>query len=72
MSRRLNVTARETLRASGVSVAEWRTRNDMGDTWLGDVCGCPDDRCIGLHHAGPDTCECLPALLSDPHWAGAR
>ena len=62
---RLNATARETLRVAGVSVAEWHRRNCMGDKWTGDACGCPDSRCIGSHHSGPDDCECLPALLEE-------
>lgn len=61
----LNAHALETLAAAGVSVPEWRRRNDMDDTWTGDVCGCPDSRCIGFHHHGPDDCGCLPALLQD-------
>lgn len=65
---KLHATARETLRDAGVSVAEWQRRNHMGDTWTGDECGCPDDRCIGFHHFSPDDCRCLPAMLSDPNW----
>lgn len=60
---RLNTTALATLRAAGVSVAEWKRRNRMGDMWFGDACGCPDNRCIGHHHYGGDDCECLSALL---------
>lgn len=59
----LNEHALETLAAAGVSVPEWRRRNDMDETWTGDACGCPDDRCIGFHHDRPDDCRCLPALL---------
>ena len=66
----LNATALDTLRAAGVSVAEWRKRNYMGAEWTGDACGCPDSRCIGFHHAGPDDCQCLTALLSEPNWTG--
>jgi hypothetical protein len=64
----LNASARDTLRAAGVSAAEWRKRNHMSKTWLGDACGCPDDRCIGFHHYASDDCGCLSALLSDPNW----
>ncbi len=63
MTARLNATARATLAAAGVSVVEWRRRNHMGEEWRGDICGCPDDRCIGFHHEGPDDCGCLRALL---------
>ena len=62
----LNEFARETLREFGVTVAEWRRRNGMGNKWFGDECGCRDDRCIGFHHFGPDDCGCLVALLSEP------
>jgi|GEM_PF-1261587 len=61
----LNATARETLREARVTIAEWKRRNHMGVKWLGDECGCPDDRCIGFHHHGPDDCGCLPALLAE-------
>jgi hypothetical protein len=62
---KLNTEARETLRAYGVSQAAW-TRHHFGVSypWRGDACGCPDDRCIGYHHFGPD-CGCLEVLLSD-------
>lgn len=33
--------------------------------WRGDSCGCPDDRCIGYHHDGPDDCGCLPVALAE-------
>lgn len=64
---RLNADARATLRLSGVSQAAW-IRRHCGETvrvWLGDACGCPDDRCIGYHHDETDECGCLTALLSD-------
>ena len=77
----LNATAKATLRAYGVSQAGWARRNfpcnavpgdlstEIGrPVWLGDACGCPDDRCIGYHHNGPDDCGCLPALLESPTW----
>lgn len=66
----LNATAKATLAAYGVSRAEWARRNfspafgqPLDGRWLGDACGCPDDRCIGFHHDGPDDCGCLPVLL---------
>lgn len=61
----LNATAKDVLRWHGVSQAEWARRNYMSDgKWIGDACGCPDDRCIGYHHSGPDDCGCLEALLT--------
>jgi hypothetical protein len=64
----LNATAKATLRAYGVSQAAWARRNFVSGKWSGDTCGCPDDRCIGYHHDGPDDCGCLPALLESPAW----
>lgn len=64
---KLNSYARDTLRAANVSVAAW-TRQCFGadaTTWYGDACGCPDDRCIGHHHADPHDCNCLTVLLED-------
>lgn len=34
----------------------------------GDRCGCPDDRCIGFHHAAGEPCPCV-AALSTPTYA---
>lgn len=72
----LNATAKATLSDAGVTQAEWARywfpcNGRPGDpttevgrpVWLGDACGCPDDRCIGYHHLGPDDCGCLPVLL---------
>ncbi|WIX78674.1 hypothetical protein QRX50_46300 [Amycolatopsis carbonis] len=65
MSTRLNLHAREQLRAAGISQAQW-ARQYFGDgRWHGDECGCPDDRCIGFHHDAEDDCGCLPALLDE-------
>lgn len=33
--------------------------------WRGDSCGCPDDRCIGFHHDGPEGCGCVESALSE-------
>jgi hypothetical protein len=65
MSRRLNEAARLQLRDAGISQAEWARRFYTDGKWYGDSCGCPDDRCIGYHHDGPEDCGCLPALLSN-------
>ncbi|MFI5068206.1 MAG: hypothetical protein ACHP9Z_30080 [Streptosporangiales bacterium] len=60
----LNATAKAALRAAGVSRGAWARYHFYSDgRWGGDACGCPDDRCIGYHHDGPDDCGCLPALL---------
>lgn len=62
---KLNIEARATLRAAGVSQAAWVRRFYGPDVkaWPGDACGCPDDRCIGFHHDDQDGCGCLSALL---------
>lgn len=64
---KLNAEARDTLRSAGVSQAAWIRRHcgDVARIWLGDACGCPDDRCIGFHHDAQDDCGCLSALLAD-------
>lgn len=59
----LNAAAKAALRDAGVSQAAWARHHFYAGRWLGDACGCPDDRCIGYHHDGPDDCGCLPALL---------
>ena len=63
--RRLNQDARDALARAGISQAAWARRFfDVGG-WHGDVCGCPDDRCIGFHHDEQDECGCLQALLTE-------
>lgn len=61
----LNATAKATLRSYGVSQAALARRYFADGRWHGDACGCPDDRCIGHHHDGPDDCGCLPAVLDE-------
>lgn len=63
---RLHRHALDQLRAANFTAAAW-TQQHFGitaTTWRGDACGCPDDRCIGFHHATWEDCRCLPALLS--------
>lgn len=43
----------------------WPEWPDGDDTWPGDECGCPDDACIGYHHAADRPCGCLLTLLRD-------
>lgn len=68
---RLNSEARATLRAAGVTPAQWARRFFQESRWHGDACGCPDDRCIGHHHDRRDECGCLRALL-DTHRGDRR
>lgn len=65
MSRRLNQEARAALNAAGISQAAWARRFFDVEGWYGDVCGCPDDRCIGHHHDRNDECQCLRALVDE-------
>lgn len=62
---RLTANAREQLRWAGITQRQWARRFFSDDQWHGDVCGCPDDRCIGYHHDEQDDCGCLQALLAD-------
>lgn len=59
----LGAVAVERLLGCGVSPAEWMRFHGHGDVWGGDSCGCPDDRCIGSHHASDESCNCVWALL---------
>jgi hypothetical protein len=62
----LNAAAKAALKEARISQVGWARANFMRDgEWNGDVCGCPDDRCVGFHHDGPDDCGCLPALIAD-------
>jgi len=61
----LDADAREQLRNAEISQAQWARHHFQDGTWHGDACGCPDDRCIGLHHDAHDDCQCLPALLAE-------
>lgn len=62
---KLSETAKATLRNYGVSQAAWARANYCPTgKWVGDVCGCPDDRCAnGFHHYGVDDCGCLETML---------
>lgn len=62
---KLNDAARTELAIAGISVAAWSRRFTERSTWAGDVCGCPDDRCIGHHHAAEESCGCLRALIRE-------
>ncbi|OBF77075.1 hypothetical protein [Mycolicibacterium fortuitum] len=65
MSAVLSRYARQIIASRGVKVADYIKFNTGGDTWHGDRCGCPDDRCSGGYHhdGGDDECSCLPAVL---------
>jgi len=55
----LSAAAREQIRESGLTVAGY-----PDGKWLGDACGCTDDRCAGYHHDDSEDCGCLPVLIS--------
>jgi hypothetical protein len=72
----LNAAAKAALRDAGVTQAGWSRHwfpynavpgdasTEIGrPVWLGDKCGCTDDRCIGYHHDEDGDCGCLPVLL---------
>jgi hypothetical protein len=82
MSVRLTRDARTTLRLAGISEKQYSQFHFRTDTWQGDACGCPDDRCRdGHHHELDDECGCLPASIGhyiewrdavhyqEPRWA---
>ena len=62
---RLSAAARNELQHAGSSPTAWSQRWFNDDTWHGDTCGCPDDRCTGQHHDADEDCGCLRALLED-------
>lgn len=45
-----------------VQAARAEERAKVSAAPRGDVCGCPDDRCVGHHHAEGDPCPCVAAL----------
>ncbi len=59
----LSKSARADIRDSGLTIAGYIRHHMGGDSWHGDRCGCPDDRCIGYHHDGPYDCGCLPVCI---------
>jgi hypothetical protein len=76
----LNAAAKAALRDVGVTQVDWAREwfpcnGKPGDlsteigrpVWLGDACGCPDDRCTGYHHDENEECGCLKALLAEAH-----
>jgi hypothetical protein len=70
---RLSPAARETIKhlpywmphADGVTIAGYVRYWYPDGAWRGDVCGCPDDRCIGYHHDEDEDCGCLPVTLGE-------
>lgn len=46
------------------SVATYSRQWWADGKWHGDICGCPDDRCIGYHHDEHEQCGCLEVLLT--------
>lgn len=63
----LNTTAREQLHAAGITQTAWACAHFVDGRWHGDTCGCPDDRCIGLHHDADEPCGCLAVIIRDHH-----
>ncbi len=61
----LNAEALEALWDAGTTEVEWAQVHFGQDDWLGDSCGCPDNRCEGHHHSEGDACKCLASLLEE-------
>lgn len=63
---KLTRQAREQIKASGITIADYvRGAFPYSETWRGDVCGCFDDRCIGYHHDERDDCGCIAPCIAD-------
>jgi len=74
MYRALTPDAKATIRAYGLTIAEYvRSQGYSDGEWRGDACGCFDDRCKdGFHHELDDECQCLPAILDELRKAEAQ
>lgn len=62
---KLDPEARETIRAAGLSIPAYIRRHFPDGRWQGDICGCPDDRCVGHHHDASDPCGCIAVLVAE-------
>lgn len=62
---RLGAAAKEQIHGAGLTLAAWSRAHFTDGRWHGDVCGCPDDRCVGNHHGADDRCHCLDALIAE-------
>jgi hypothetical protein len=70
---RLNADAKATLKAAGISQADWAREHFGTTTWRGDACGCPDDRCTeGFHHEAGEGCGCLLYRIGLPRTDSPR
>lgn len=73
---RLNEDARVLLQGypqEPITETAWARFWQAGDPeWRGDVCGCPDDHCIGEHHGADEPCGCIRALIADYEAASAE
>jgi hypothetical protein len=66
MSGTLSRAALAQLRGWGISRRQWVEAHGHEGRWLGDRCGCPDDRCDGFHHDTDDlVCPCVDSLAID-------
>jgi hypothetical protein len=61
----LSQHARLLIMNAGLTVAAYVDHHFPEGVWLGDECGCTDDRCIGFHHLEHDNCGCLPVCIED-------
>ncbi|WP_146007723.1 hypothetical protein [Brachybacterium sp. UMB0905] len=61
----LSPDAVELLGEHGLTAHQWAQLNGARGQWTGDVCGCPDPRCVGSHHDAGEACRCLPVLIAE-------
>lgn len=61
----LRLEARRMLRDAGIRTGKYVRSWNADGVWRGDICGCPDDRCIGHHHDAEDECGCLRSILDE-------
>lgn len=67
MNKQLHEGVLSRLRAEGVTLDQYQAAlgYQPGEPWAGDVCGCPDDRCMGSHHSVDEPCGCFLGLLEE-------
>ncbi|UYG15799.1 hypothetical protein BRM3_09085 [Brachybacterium huguangmaarense] len=69
---RLSVSARDAIRWSGLTIADYVRSAWPDGVWRGDACGCTDERCTGHHHDETEDCLCLPALIDETTAAAGK
>jgi len=62
---KITQAVRNDLKGAGLSLVRYSRLTTGAAAWSGDVCGCPDDRCVGHHHEEWEECGCFRTLLAD-------